>query len=243
MSDHRSKADKGRRFKYLRWLLGLLGVPLLASLGYWQLQRAEQKQHWLEQQEALPMTRAESALKQLEYQAWVPVKLLVELLPDKIFLLDNRTLKGRVGYEVIVPVRVDEGSLWLASLGWVQASSQRERLPVLNLQQQRLQVEGMLAHPTRSITLGDAPAELGWPRRIQTVDLERISQALDQRVEPALLHLSTRINEQIIPRSNVQIGVMPQRHMGYAVQWFALALTLVLWLVWASRPDKGVDDA
>lgn len=243
MSDHLSKADRGRRFKYLRWLLGLLGVPLLAGLGYWQLQRAEQKQYWLDQQAALPMTRAESALKQLEHQDWVPVKLLIELLPDKIFLLDNRTLQGRVGYEVIVPVRVDEGSLWLASLGWVQASPRRDRLPDVSLQQQRLQVEGMLAHPARSITLGDVPAELGWPRRVQAVDLEQISQALAQRVEPALLHLSTRISEQVIPRSNIHIGVTPQRHVGYAVQWFALAVTLVLWLVWASRPDKEADDA
>ncbi len=96
---------------------------MLFGLGYWQLQRAEQKQIWLDQQAVEPMTRAATALRQLERQAWVPVRLEVELLPYRIFLLDNRTLNGRVGYEVIVPMRVDEGSLWLASLGWVEAPS------------------------------------------------------------------------------------------------------------------------
>jgi cytochrome oxidase assembly protein ShyY1 len=242
MSDQPSKADSPVAFKYLRWLLALLGVPLLFGLGYWQLQRAEQKQIWLDQQAVEPMTRAATALRQLERQAWVPVRLEVELLPYRIFLLDNRTLNGRVGYEVIVPMRVDEGSLWLASLGWVEAPSHRDRLPALQLEQQRIQVDGVLAHPTGSMTLADLPAEVGWPRRIQSVDLEQIRQALEMEVEAVMLHLKTPMSDQITPRSAMHQGVSPQRHQGYAVQWFALAITLLLWLFWAARHGRRQGD-
>jgi cytochrome oxidase assembly protein ShyY1 len=242
MSGQASKADSPAAFKYLRWLLALLGVPLLFGLGYWQLQRAEQKRMWLEQQAVEPLTRAESALKQLERQAWVPVRLEIELLPYRIFLLDNRTLNGRVGYEVIIPARVDQGAPWLASLGWIEAPSRRDRLPVLQLERQRLQVDGLLAHPAGSMTLADLPAEVGWPRRIQSVDLDQIRQALGIDVEAVMLHLITPVSDQITPRGDIRRGISPQRHQGYAVQWFALALTLLLWLLWAGRHDRRQGD-
>lgn len=241
MSDQPSKADRPTVFKYLRWLLALFGVPFLFALGYWQLQRAEQKQLWLEQQSAVPLTRSDSALKQLEYQAWVPVRLEVELLPYRIFLLDNRTHDGRVGYEVIIPVRVDEGLPWLASLGWIQAPARRDELPKLQLDRKLLQVDGMLARPTASMTLAELPAEVGWPRRIQSVDLQMITEALGQEVESAMLHFKTRVNDGIVPRAQIHQGIGPGRHQGYAVQWFALSITLLLWLLWAGRHDRRQD--
>jgi cytochrome oxidase assembly protein ShyY1 len=38
-----------------------------------------------------------------------------------------------------------------------------------------------------------------------------------------------------MPREKIYTGIEPERHVGYAVQWFGLALVLMIWLVWAGR--------
>jgi cytochrome oxidase assembly protein ShyY1 len=57
-----------------------------------------------------------------------------------------------------------------------------------------------------------------------------------------MLHLITTVSDQITPRGDIRRGISPQRHQGYAVQWFALALTLLLWLLWAGRHDRRQGD-
>lgn len=235
MANTSSKADSRRRFKWLRLGLWLLGVPLLLFLGSWQLQRAEQKRVWLQQLNAAPATTVSGALERLARYDWVPVQLQIELVPMKVFLLDNRTWQGRVGYEVVVPIRVDEGSWWLGSLGWIAAPPRREQLPEVELSRRWLNVEGVLSRPMASVTLAASQVEPGWPRRIQSLDLQQIRTALAMPVEPLVLHLKTAVSEVIMPREKIYTGIEPERHVGYAVQWFGLALVLMIWLVWAGR--------
>lgn len=238
MTDKVSKADSRRRFKWLRLGLWLLGVPLLLALGSWQLQRAEQKQVWLEQLEQSPATTPEVALQRLEASDWVPVRFDLELMPLKVFLLDNRTHEGKAGYEVVIPVRVDEGPFWLGSLGWVAAPPRRDELPEINLKRQWLLAEAVLSRPLESLTLTGTQFEEGWPRRIQSLDMEQIRSSLALSVEPLVLHLKTAVSDSIMPRTHIYTGIPPQRHTGYAVQWFGLALALIIWLVWAGLKER-----
>lgn len=238
MTDKVSKADSRRRFKWLRLILGCVGLPILLALGSWQLQRAEEKALWLQQLEQSPATTPEVALQRLEVSDWVPVRFDMELMPLKVFLLDNRTNKGRVGYEVVIPVRVDEGPFWLGSLGWIAAPERREDLPEFELHRQWVQVEAVLTRPLESMTLSGTPLEQGWPRRIQTLDMEQIKASLELPVEPLVLHLKTAVSESILPRTAIYTGIPPERHTGYAMQWFGLALALAVWLIWAGLRER-----
>lgn len=238
MANTSSKADRRRRFKRIRLGLWLLGVPLLLFLGGWQLQRAEQKRVWLQQLDDAPATTVTGALERLEHYDWVPVRLEIELVPLKVFLLDNRTRRGRAGYEVVVPIRVDEGNWWLGSLGWVAAPPRRDQLPEVELSRRWLRVDGVLSRPLESVTLAASQVEPGWPRRIQSLDIQQIREVLAEPVEPLVLHLKTTVSEAILPRESIYTGIEPERHLGYAVQWFGLALALVVWLVWVGRKER-----
>lgn len=211
---------------------------MLLSLGGWQLQRAEQKRVWLQQLDDAPATTVTGALERLEHYDWVPVRLEIELMPLKVFLLDNRTRQGRAGYEVVVPIRVDEGNWWLGSLGWIAAPPRREQLPEIELSRRWLRVDGVLSRPLESVTLAASQVEPGWPRRIQSLDIQQIREALAEPVEPLVLHLKTTVSEVILPRENIYTGIEPERHFGYAVQWFGLALALVVWLIWVGRKEQ-----
>lgn len=238
MANTISKADSRCRFKRIRLGLWLLGVPLLLALGGWQLQRADQKRVWLQQLDDTPATTVAGALERLNHYDWVPVHLEIEVVPPNVFLLDNRTWQGRVGYEVMVPVRADEGSWWLGSLGWIAAPPRREQLPEIELMRRWVRVDGVLSRPLGSVTLAASQVESGWPRRIQSLDLKQIREVLAIPIEPLVLHLRTVVSEVVLPREKIYTGIEPERHIGYAVQWFGLALALVIWLVWVGWGEQ-----
>src|SRR5690606_411480 len=98
------------------WKLSLLTVlllPLLISLGFWQLAR-EQEKLALEQQYEARREQLPQALDTLDAQRDLQyTQVWAEGEPDNahLFLLDNRIHAGRAGYEVLVPLLTDSG--WL----------------------------------------------------------------------------------------------------------------------------------
>ena len=61
--------------------------------------------------------------------AYTRVQISGEWLPDRQFLWDNRTHKGRAGFEVIIPMRTADGLLVLINRGWLPLGVTRAELP------------------------------------------------------------------------------------------------------------------
>lgn len=232
--NQQSKPDKRSTFNRLQLLFGLIFLPLFLSLGFWQLDRADYKQLRQMEYDAAPRQLSESSEAQgvLANRSLQPVKTVLTEIDSRYFLLDNRTLEGRVGYEVIAPVKVGQGWL-LANLGWTQADPDRRKLPELSLASyERIEVEGVLSLPENLLQLsGSSPEGSGWPLRVQLLDLELFAALLEVSVEPVLLKVYSGLNDRIVPHKAALNSMPPERHIGYAVQWFGLALALVVWLV------------
>ena len=85
----------------LEWritLFTLVMVPLMAGLGFWQLQRAQEKAHlaaaFEERQQQAPAPVSGLWDNTAESLAYLPVQLIGSFLPDKYFLLDNQVQHG-----------------------------------------------------------------------------------------------------------------------------------------------------
>ena len=110
-----------------------LMTPLLISLGYWQLDRAEEKRQILAEfvgnQQSAPAALVDlSGDTNLQYRA---AQLSGKLDANRRLLLDNRVRNGRPGYEVFEVLTPITGSQKiLVNRGWVQASLDRNQLPV-----------------------------------------------------------------------------------------------------------------
>ena len=104
-------------------LVTLLLLGLLMSLGFWQLDRAEQKRALL----AGYNTDRDATVIQLEpgLQSYRDFNYQIASAaghydPDRQFLLDNRTHNGRVGYHVLTPfVLRKSGAAVLVNRGWI----------------------------------------------------------------------------------------------------------------------------
>lgn len=229
-----SKPDKRTTFNWLRILLVIFALPLFLVLGFWQLDRADQKEARVSEYASQPrvLSDAGDAEALLRGRTLVPVTSVVNINDSRYFLLDNRTREGRPGYEVIVPVEVGAG-IMLANLGWVAGNPDRRILPTLIIEPgQSMQIEAALGRPENLMQLGsDIEAQTGWPKRIQLIDTPFMSEKLGFLLEPFVLQIQSSTFSEITPHLPTIKSMPPERHIGYAVQWFGLALALIVWLL------------
>jgi cytochrome oxidase assembly protein ShyY1 len=197
-------------------------LPLFITLGFWQLNRAEQKTQLDAQLDArsrvVPLT---GQTQPVDYQRY---RLTGELDPDAPWLLDNRTRDGQVGYEVWVPL--DSGDSWyLVSIGWVAGSADRRQLPELDIVTGRRTWLGQWRPLSDSIVLAETPLTDEWPQVVQAIAPEAMAEKMQREPPAGLLQLDAG-QPGVGPVIWTPAVMSADMHTGYAIQWFAMAVAL-----------------
>lgn len=216
------------------WLLALAVAAGCASLGLWQLQRMHAKQalldasaQVLEQRREQPLALAGDTSRVRAYD-WAAGDGRFAPLPA--VLLDNQNRDGRAGvraYRVFQP-EADGALPVLVELGWLPLPGDR-RLPGVPAPALE-RVSGLLLPPP-SPGLAAAP-----PARQDDGTL--LAVALDPPALAAALGLPALAPRVLRLDPDLPVGhvrdlellpntLPPQRHLGYAVQWFGLAATVL----------------
>jgi surfeit locus 1 family protein len=226
----------GRQFRprLVPTLVTLLLLPVLISLGFWQLDRAGEKRQMEQtfaERSALAELRPTGALDgdahDLRYRR---IRVTGEYLRRKQVLMDNQVNNSQVGYQVYTALQIDDGpSCYLINRGWVPLGQSREQLPELPTTSGPVNVAGVLDTPPGvGIKLGDkARTGSGWPAVVQWLDIEVLTNDLGCDVQPLIVRLDPTENGGFV-RNWQRVVLTPDKHIGYAVQWFALALALVI---------------
>lgn len=211
----------------------VLVLPLLTALGFWQLDRAKETQAYLD---SLHAGRQAAAINlnttEPEYSVAQHRVAAARGRYDSTyqFLLDNQVHNGRVGYHVLTPLRLsDAGIAVLVDRGWVAAPFDRRLLPDVGVPESERSVSGVIDKgPSVAVRLGQAyVGEGGWPQRIGYVDFSYIAQALPYRVVPYLIRLDPQAADGFV-RVPPKPAMGPEKNLGYAAQWFAMATAVVI---------------
>jgi len=230
----------------LRWkihkpltVFALLVLPLLLSLGAWQLRRADEKRE-LQAAFALQQSAAPLALSDLPAQPeqYARVHLRGHYDNERSFLLDNRVYQGRFGYEVVTAFQPTGSSkMVLVNRGWVEGDPARRQRPRVAAVDGEVVIMGAVYRDTARFHFVDNAHERDWPKLIQNLRIEDLQQQLERPALPFIVRLDPespgayRIDWQIVPA-----GFGPEKHIAYAVTWFSLAVALVIiWLVSSSN--------
>lgn len=213
-----------------------LGLALLAGLGSWQLERAGEKR-------ALAVARAAAARAPAVALDALPqdrgtqfldrrIRLRGSYRGDARFLVDNRMRDGVPGYAVLEPFAPAGGGPWvLVNRGWVAAPAGREHPPAVPPAPAAVEVTvlGTLRAPYRPGLLArTAPERLApglW--RVLAEEPKRFEHLLKRPLAPLVLHLEPGTPEALAPLPDVP-DLSPERHVAYAVQWFAIGAALVV---------------
>ena len=221
-------------------VLTLVLLPVMLSLGLWQLERADEKAaigaHWeqrkLQPPVALPQVEAK-AVAELKY---LPVMLRGQFLANQYFLVDNRIYRGKFGYEVLGILQLEEtGQPVLVNRGWIAGDSSRQSLPEVEAVSGLVTLTGhVYVAPGAPYLLADIDLEPGWPKRIQAIEMEKLKPAVEEVAGAPLFPYSVRIDSDQPAALTVDwqiINVSPEKHTAYAVQWFTMALALFIFFV------------
>jgi cytochrome oxidase assembly protein ShyY1 len=227
-------------------LLVLFFLPLLLRLGFWQAERAEEKQQLLavyQQQQNLPAQSFSALVNNNLDLSYRPVIITGTYDKDSYWLLDNQPRQGKVGYEVIMPLQVDieiDSTLIkqtiLVNRGWVQAPRLRSELPNIETSSGQLTIKGYFYIPSENAIFNDTGNSSDllqtWPKRVLALNIQQAEKALATTVYPQVLRINDESPSAFITEWPV-INTLPEKHYGYSVQWFAMALALMLLYVWA----------
>ena len=229
------------------WLLAVLVAAGLASLGVWQLDRMHQKQAMLDavqqvlaQRAPQPLASAADAARARDYDWAGGNGRFVDVAP---VLLDNQQRDERPGvraYRVFQPSAPAAAPL-LVELGWLPLPGDRT-LPPVPRPQGVVDLAGLLSPPpSHGIMAAVATPQAGGQLLTTGLDMAALGAQLGQpALAPRVLKLDPDLplgyarDLDVLPNT-----LPPQQHLGYAVQWFALALAvLVIALLLTLRKRK-----
>lgn len=228
-----------RRLVASWWMttLTLVGVLLFAQLGRWQWHRAAEKRAVAA---AFAAGTADTATalgtrSTTELPRYTPVRVSGRYDAAHQFLLDNMSHGSSTGYQVLTPLRLEDGRVLLVNRGWIALpGGRRDRVPDLHIAaSDPVSISGRLdTLPVTGLAMGQAapPNDAAWPKRTSFPTTAQLEAALGQRVEARQLLLApSAANGYARDWRSASAGFGPERHMSYAIQWWGLgALGLFL---------------
>jgi surfeit locus 1 family protein len=210
--------------------------PLLLALGFWQLDRADQKQALLESSleksslDPVDLNQESSLRKNGQAMMWRRC-LASGRYSERVFLLDNQVVNGVHGYLVFSPFKLAGSGPWVVvNRGWVPAGNYRDVVPETGIPEEAVTISGIAQQPPSAglFSGGQTEEKMGnGVSRMQSIRLDILENILGQELLSYVIRL-----EPSSPTGFVREWAAPgsgrERHLGYAFQWFALAAVLAV---------------
>lgn len=223
-------------------------LPILVSLGFWQLDRAEQKRALTASLEAgksaaaIDLNRERPDFDAARYRRAVAAG---SFDPSHQILVENQVRDGRPGFEVLTPLRLDgRDEAVLVARGWIPADPSGAAAAELGVEDAPRAITGVIdAGPSVGLRIGEPAVTDDWPRRVAYIDYDYLGQALPYPIRPYLVRLDPDAPQGFRRDWRPVEEMGPERHVGYAVQWFALAATLLaIYLVVNLKRTESSDE-
>jgi surfeit locus 1 family protein len=229
------------KLKLLSSIIFLLCISLFVSLGLWQLERANEKENivnlYKKRQSFKPEKISfisDNNIKKKYYRNYVIHGKYI----NKIFLIDNKIKNKKPGFNVITPFKLlDSNEIILVDRGWIKMKGERQNInknyQYLNnqgIQNNVQEINGYIYPRDKSYTIGNISTDKKWPRLLQAINFEEVKNSIDEKnllISGVVFRLSPE-NKYGFNRNWQIVFMDSNKHLGYAFQWFSMALALVI---------------
>jgi surfeit locus 1 family protein len=211
----------------------LVSLPILVlslSLGVWQMERREWKRDILDRiaanQAAAPMTLDQLLSGAPLRHEYGRVKISGTFEHGHEFFLAARSLKNKVGLQVIVPLKTEDGRIVLFDRGWVpdraaatQAAAQPSGRVELTGLVRRSQIRARFAPE-------NVPEKNVWFQADVPLMRQMAGAPPDPKLDTFFLEADATPNPGGIPVGGQTRLEIPNDHLQYAITWFLIAVAL-----------------
>lgn len=219
-------------------LLVIGGIVGMIYLGFWQLERRQEKQTFnarVEQrydETPVPLDDLLTASADVDDLEWRPVTISGTYVADESIQIVNRSQFGRAGENVVTPMRIDGGRVLLVNRGFYPLDVDPTPPPAGTVA-----VNGRL-RLSQNRTFGQlGDRDDGVLEVAQRVDIERLSQQLDGEVVPMYVDVYESFPAEADPQPQPVIApeLTEGNHLSYAMQWFTFSIAVAVGWVLAVR--------
>ena len=219
-----------------------LAVAVFLAAGFWQLHRAHYKDE-LRARTELAMRDAVIELSSSPINAaeieFHPVHVNGEWVGDRTIFIDNKILDGVVGYYVVTPMRIGMSKTYvLVNRGWIAAPPLRSELPNVTTPTGQVEINGIARKPTDRFLELSHQVEQG--RVWQNLTIERFQTWSNIPLQPTVIYQQNNSNDKLqrVSVAPEASGLNADRHRGYALTWFGLALVTFVLGIAAKMTNK-----
>lgn len=214
-------------------------------LSWWQWTRRTEAVERIDRITAnydAPAERLDAILPELDAVApdeeWQPVVLVGEYLADEQLIVRNRPRGGAGGYEVLVPLLLADGSVFVVDRGWLPVGDDIEA-PSSVPAPPRGEVTVVARLRTGEPEIAGRSAPEG---QLATVRLPAVAALLDAPVYTGMYGLV--VTEDPAPAEAPALNLKPSldegSHLSYALQWIAFGVLAFVGLGWAVRRERKI---
>ncbi|HWH26060.1 MAG TPA: SURF1 family protein [Pseudolysinimonas sp.] len=172
-----------------------------------------------------------------EDEEWRPVELRGRYLVDEQLLVRNRPYNGNPGYEQLVPVLLDDGTVFVVDRGWIPSGDNIDK------------PDSVPSPPSGTVTIVARlkPGEPVIPGRgaphgqIATINLPTVAHEVDRPSYTGaygLLDTEDPATAAGLPALKPDADEGP--HLSYALQWIAFGILAFIGLAWAFRRERRI---
>lgn len=211
----------------------LVVFPTLVALGLWQLDRAEEKRQIESSVNAAvnktSLSLNDSAGVDLKLEVYRPAEMVGYFDSERQYLWDNKTNQGRAGYHVLTPFLLEgTTSAVMVNRGWVPVLGRRDQFPDLSIEVDMkavISISGIIKNPSNAIQLADRLDQKGndFPHVFQAFEPDVFAAELELSLLPVMIELAPSDKYGYVRDWKPYYGKI-ERHNGYAIQWFLMAL-------------------
>ena len=232
-----------------RWLGYLVLVVVFAvacaGLSAWPLARRDEARAEIERVDAnwdaTPRPVAE-VLPQLDSfdadDKWMPVTLTGEYLLDDEVLVRGRPRDGAAGFEVLVPLRLEDGTVFIVDRGWLPAGNEQDApdmVPAAPVGVVTVVVRLKAGEPV-------VPGRSAPEGQIATIHLPDLAERVGEPTFTGAYGLLA--SEDPAPPTRPAGVVKPVAdegpHLSYAFQWIVFGVMAFFGLGWAVRREYRI---
>lgn len=224
---------KSKANKPILLTLALVICLSMLRLGFWQLDRAEQKRQLQQQAKTQAKQPAKSLdlIQKEEITQYQPVHLTGHYEEQGTVLIDNQMFNGQVGYRLLSPIKILSLDVYImVDRGWLPATESRDKLPNYVTPKHQLSVSGRLNKLPAKPMLWQDDYIINDGSVWQFLPVEHYMAKTGLTILPMMLELSPElVNVGGYERQWIVMGDQRiAKHQAYALQWFSMALAFFI---------------
>lgn len=227
-------------------LITLFFLILMINLGFWQLRRADEKQHLLELISDDNITRIHVDSQLIELPRYATIEIYGHFLNSPQLILENQINEQQTGYHIFTPFEISAlNTVIMVNRGWISDKNFSDS--TLKLSSHEGMIKGRLNTPPQvGMQLGEIHLKKSEVQKITYYESNKINSFISDtlcsntncKVSNKILWLDTD-QEQGFKRNWQPVIMPPAKHMAYALQWFGMSLVLVIvFISWVRKLNR-----